>query len=184
MRTLTFSEFKNQYDVNFNAQKGDKDFIGAGGYGTVYKGHSKQMHFDVAIKRSNTDKGLLEEVEKASKVPTHKNIARYLEGFRVNTESGNFDVAILQYYSKGNLTQLLEKETISNSQLDGILIGILEGLKFLHQGFKDAKGNHIRIIHLDLKPQNILITEYKGAFTPLSPEYVIKKRIKIKSGIP
>ncbi|MBL0300585.1 MAG: serine/threonine protein kinase [Cytophagaceae bacterium] len=177
MQTITFSEFKKQYDVNFKAQKGDKDFIGAGGYGAVYKGHSHQMHFDVAIKRSATDKGLLDEVEKASKVPTHKNIARYLDGFRVDAESGDFDVAILQYYRKGNLTQLIENETLSEKQLDEILVGILEGLQFLHQGFRDANGKHIRIIHRDLKPQNILIAEYNGVYTPLLTDFGISKLI-------
>jgi serine/threonine protein kinase len=177
MRTITFIEFKKRYDVNFQAQKGDNSFVGAGGYGAVYKGHSHQMHFDVAIKRSNTDKGLLDEVDKASKVPTHKNIARYLDGFRVDAESGNFDVAILQYYKKGNLTQLIANETLTRKQLDDILIGILEGLQFLHEGFKDANGKHIRIIHRDLKPPNILIAEYNGVYTPLLTDFGISKLI-------
>lgn len=177
MQIITFTNFTKQYDVKFKAQKGDKDFIGDGGYGTVYRGYSHQMHFDVAIKRSNTDKGLLAEVEKASKVPIHKNIARYLDGFRVDCDSGDFDVAILQYYKKGNLTQLIESEKLTEKQLDGILIGILEGLQFLHEGFIDTKGNHSSIIHRDLKPQNILIAEYNGIYTPLITDFGISKLI-------
>ena len=177
MQAITFTNFKKQYDVKFKAQKGDKDFIGAGGYGSVYRGYSHQMHFEVAIKRSNTDKGLLEEVEKASKVPIHKNIARYLDGFRVDSDSGDFDVAILQYYKKGNLTQLIENETLAEKQLDSILVGILEGLQFLHEGFKDTNGKHISIIHRDLKPQNILIAEYNGVYTPLLTDFGISKLI-------
>ena len=177
MQIINFKNFTKQYDVKFKAQKGDEDFIGAGGYGSVYKGYSHQMHFEVAIKRSDTDKGLLAEVEKASKVPIHKNIARYLDGFRVDSDSGDFDIAILQYYKKGNLTQLIENETLTTKQLDGILIGILDGLQFLHEGFKDAKGNHICIIHRDLKPQNILIAEYNGVYTPLITDFGISKLI-------
>jgi len=177
MRTITFADFTKLYDVKFKSQKGDSDFIGAGGYGSVYKGYSHQMHIEVAIKKSDTDKELLVEVEKASKMPIHKNIARYLDGFRVDSDSGDFDVAILQYYKKGNLTQLLENEVLTERQLDGILVGILEGLQFLHDGFKDSDGSHICLIHRDLKPQNILIAEYNGMYTPLITDFGISKEI-------
>lgn len=177
MKTTTYTEFCKKYDVNFKAQKGDEGFIGYGGYGVVLKGYDKTVHTHVAIKRSDTDKGLLDEVEKGEKVPKHKNIARYLEGYRVESDSGNFDIAILQYYPKGNLNQLIDTEKLSWKQLDDILVGILEGLKFLHKGFKDANGKHTRIIHRDLKPANILIAEYNGTYTPLLTDFGISKLV-------
>lgn len=177
MQTLTFTEFKKRYDVNFKAQKGDIDFVGQGGYGNVYLGRNIKQHIDVAIKRSPTDKKLLDEVERGKVVPEHPNIARYIEGFRVDGESEDFDVAILQYYPHGNLDQLVAKCKLSESQLDDILRGILEGLQFLHEGFKEKKGNKISIIHRDLKPQNILISEYKGVFTPLISDFGISKTV-------
>jgi serine/threonine protein kinase len=94
MLTLTFTEFKKRYDVNFKAKKGDADFLGQGGYGVVYLGRNIKQHIDVAIKRAPTDKNLLNEVERGKGVPDHPNIVRYIEGFRVETDADDFDVAI------------------------------------------------------------------------------------------
>jgi serine/threonine protein kinase len=177
MQTLTYTEFRKRYDVNFKIKKEDPNFLGQGGYGAVYKGRDLTRHYDVAVKRSPTDKNLLQEIDRGKNVPIHSNIARYIDGFRVETDSDDYDVAILQYYSFGNLDQLISKQILSETQIDEILRGILEGLQFLHDGFKDDKGEHIRIIHRDLKPQNILISEYAGKFTPLISDFGISKTV-------
>lgn len=83
MQTISFSAFKNRYDVNFKARDQDEDFLGRGGYGTVFKGYDIRDNLYVAIKRASTDKLLLDEVLRGSKVPAHANIARYRDGFRV-----------------------------------------------------------------------------------------------------
>ena len=178
MQTIQYSEFKKRYDVNFRAKPNDDDFIGAGGFGQVFKGYDKLKHIPVAIKRSPTDKNLLEEVEKAKQLPQHVNIARYLEGFRIETEADDFDVAILQYYSKGNLNQLISSGLLNNKQIHDLIVGILEGISFLHKGFTDSNGKHRSIIHRDLKPQNILIAEYKGVYTPLITDFGISKLVQ------
>lgn len=177
MQTIQYSDFIKLYDVNFRAKKGDTDFVGQGGFGSVYKGRDVQSHVDVAIKRSSTDKKLLDEVERGRAVPTHPNIAKYIECFRIESDSDDFDVAILQYYPHGNLDELIAYQKLSNSQLDEILRGVLSGLKFIHEGFKDEKGKSIQIIHRDLKPQNILISEFKGRFTPLISDFGISKTV-------
>lgn len=181
MKILTFVEFKKSYHVNFKAKEDDEEFIGRGGYGAVFKGYYIKGNQEVAIKRSDTGKKLLDEVEMAAKVPTHPNIARYLDGFRVDSEADDFDVAILQYYPKGNLGDLFfndeKKVKLSEKQVDGLLKGVLEGLQFLHEGFKDSNNEHIRIIHRDLKPQNILIAEYKGNYTPLITDFGVSKLV-------
>jgi serine/threonine protein kinase len=178
MQTIQYSDFKNRYDVNFRAKPNDEDFVGAGGFGYVYKGYDKLKHTPVAIKRSATDKNLLDEVEKAKQLPQHVNIARYLEGFRIETEADDFDVAILQYYPKGNLNQLIASGELNDTQIRDLVLGILEGISFLHKGFTDSNGKHRSIIHRDLKPQNILIAEYKGAYTPLITDFGISKLVK------
>jgi serine/threonine protein kinase len=181
MKILTFGEFKKSYHVNFKAKEEDEEFIGRGGYGAVFKGYYIKGNQEVAIKRSDTDKKLLDEVVMAAKVPTHPNIARYLDGFRVDSEADDFDVAILQYYPKGNLGDLFfneeKKVKLSERQVDVLLKGVLEGLQFLHEGFKDSNNEHIRIIHRDLKPQNILIAEYKGNYTPLITDFGVSKLV-------
>ena len=181
MKILTFGEFKKSYHVNFKAKEEDEEFIGRGGYGAVFKGYYIKGNQEVAIKRSDTDKKLLDEVVMAAKVPIHPNIARYLDGFRVDSEADDFDVAILQYYPKGNLGDLFfnedKKVKLTEKQIDGLLKGVLEGLQFLHEGFKDSNNEHIRIIHRDLKPQNILIAEYKGNYTPLITDFGVSKLV-------
>ncbi|TDE08299.1 serine/threonine-protein kinase [Dyadobacter psychrotolerans] len=180
-KTITFAEFSNLYEVNFGAIKGDDDFLGSGGYGSVYKGYDVKGHQEVAIKKSATDKNLLDEVLLGSAVPKDKNIARYLIGYRVKSESENFDVAILQYYPKGNLDNLFfnrdSKVTLTPEQTDAILLGILSGLKFLHEGFLNSEGKHVSITHRDLKPHNILIAERRGQFIPLITDFGISKAV-------
>jgi serine/threonine protein kinase len=178
MQTIQYSDFIKRYDVNFRAKPNDEDFVGAGGFGYVYKGYDKLKHTPVAIKRSATDKNLLDEVEKAKQLPQHVNIARYLEGFRIETEADDFDVAILQYYPKGNLNQLIASGELYNDQIRDLVLGILEGISFLHKGFTDSNGKHRSIIHRDLKPQNTLIAEYKGVYTPLITDFGISKLVK------
>ena len=176
MQTLTVAEFKKRYDVNFRAKKGDKDFIGAGGYGEVYLGYSYQRNHAVAIKKSPTKNDLLKEVEMARVIPNHPNIARYIEGFRIDTMADDFDVAILQYYEKGNLDVLMANVSpLTNTQMYQLVLGILTGLEFLHNGFKDSNGKTMHIIHRDLKPQNILISEYQGLYIPLITDFGISK---------
>lgn len=179
--TITYTEFSRLYHVNFNAEAGEDDFLGKGGYGAVYKGWDNNGNQEVAIKRSETDRGLLEEVILGKTVPTDRNIARYLNGFRVRTESGNIDVAILQYYPKGNLDNLFfnpeNTDLPSPKQTDAILIGILKGLKFLHEGFLNSENKFVRIVHRDLKPHNILIAYHRGEYIPLITDFGISKAI-------
>lgn len=178
MQTIQYSDFIKRYDVNFRAKPNEEDFVGSGGFGYVYKGYDKLTHLSVAVKRSATDKNLLDEVEKAKQLPQHVNIARYLEGFRIETEADDFDVAILQYYPKGNLNQLIASGGLNDNQIRELILGILEGISFLHKGFTDSNGKHRSIIHRDLKPQNILIAEYKGVYTPLITDFGISKLVK------
>jgi serine/threonine protein kinase len=175
---ISFQEFQKRYRVNFKAKKDDPDFLGRGGYGTVYKGKDLRRHTEVAIKRAETDRGLLDEVERAKSVPIHPNIANYVDGFRVETEADEFDVAILQYYKEGNLDTLITEAYPSEIQLDEIFRGILEGLQFLHNGFLLEGNKHVKIIHRDLKPQNILIVKDEAHYIPIITDFGISKVVR------
>lgn len=180
--TITNTEFRKLYRVNFNAETKEDGLLGKGGYGAVYKGWDIKDTKEVAIKRSETDKGLLKEVVLGRVVPKNGNIAKYLEGYRVHSkESVDFDVAILQYYPEGNLDDLFfseENKTLPTvEQTDTILIGILKGLKFLHEGFSNSEGKHVSIVHRDLKPHNILIAQHEKEYIPLITDFGISKAI-------
>ncbi|WP_428667043.1 protein kinase domain-containing protein [Runella sp.] len=178
---ITYEAFKERYDVNFKAKTKEGGLLGVGGFGKVYKGYDKLQNQEVAIKRALTDKDLLLEVEMGKPIPTRKNIARYLDGFRVDTEGDDYDVAIMQYYPAGNLDELFfrhkDRDAIKALHLDSILKGVLEGLAFLHEGFKNDKGKIVYYVHRDLKPANILIAEYNANYTPLLTDFGIAKTL-------
>ncbi|WP_332369225.1 protein kinase domain-containing protein [Spirosoma telluris] len=84
----------------------------------------------------------------AKRISRHRNIARYDECYRLETDTGVSDFAIMKYYPDGNLADLLKKNELSVAQIYDITKGILQGLRHLHQN---------RIVHRDFKPANILM---------------------------
>lgn len=146
----SYAEFRKRYPIQFGD---DSAWLGTGTYGKVMKVEDQVETEWVAIKiseyRHDDAKSLKAEVELAQKVPRHVNIARYDACYRLETEVGVSDFAIMKYYPEGNLADLLKSHRLSDSELRELVRGILEGLKVLHQR---------RIVHRDFKPANILIS--------------------------
>lgn len=146
---MTLQEFLNRYSYD-----PEKDCIGEGGFGRVYKAYDNVLDRYVAVKISVVRQvagktfSLQSEVETACSLPAHTNIAQYESVHRFQLPTGVSDFAVIQYYPEGNLTQLLESKRLSMAQRGELLWALLEGLKHLH--------SH-NIIHRDLKPGNILI---------------------------
>uniref|UniRef100_A0ACD5ZGC7 Uncharacterized protein n=1 Tax=Avena sativa TaxID=4498 RepID=A0ACD5ZGC7_AVESA len=137
--------------------------IGNGAFAVVYKGKLENM--TVAVKRmSNTymyEKEFHREVECLMMVK-HKNVVRFL-GYCANTQGsmekykGKFVMADVQqrllcfeYLPKGSLHEYITDTTSGLQWRDRyhIIKGICQGLHYLH---------HANIVHLDLKPGNILL---------------------------
>ncbi|KAF7017501.1 hypothetical protein CFC21_030937, partial [Triticum aestivum] len=143
-----------------------KNEIGSGGFAVVYKGMLKNG--EVAVKRLRDaykyEKEFLREVESLMKVK-HKNIVQFL-GYcvdiqgKVDRYNGKIIMADVQerllcfvYLPNGTLNKHIKVDTSCGTEWKTcyhIIKGICEGLHYLHS---------INIMHLDLKPSNILMDD-------------------------
>jgi len=166
---MTHKDFIERFKFNKTTDK-----LGEGGFGKVFKAYDNDLDRWVAIKIAevkHTELRLKKEVEMVKDLPVHRNVARYEECYTFDLADGEYDFGILQYYSKGNLLQLLKENELSQKQKTDILIQILAGLDFLHQN---------GIIHRDLKPQNILMVRREdGTYIPKITDFGISKKLDI-----
>ncbi|KAJ1409321.1 Serine/threonine-protein kinase, active site [Sesbania bispinosa] len=146
---LTFQDVVEATE-NFHS----KYIIGKGGSGTVYRADISTGHA-IAIKKLMSSSDSIHvngcfraEILTLGKV-RHRNIVK-LYGF-CNYHGSN--IILYEYMAKGSLGELLHG---ASSSLDWysrfrIALGTAEGLSYLHHDCKP------RIIHRDIKPNNILI---------------------------
>ncbi|KAJ7969152.1 Receptor-like kinase [Quillaja saponaria] len=134
--------------------------VGRGGFGKVYKGKLPNGCL-VAVKLLDASKrngeGFVNEVSSISRT-SHVNIVILL-GFCLE---GNRKALIYEFVPNGSLANFIynDRMTPNNTspplsweKLQQIALGIVRGLEYLHQGC------NARILHLDIKPQNILLDE-------------------------
>ncbi|XP_049277580.1 serine/threonine-protein kinase fused [Anopheles funestus] len=125
------------------------DLIGEGSFGKVYKAVEKSSATTVAIKiinkrnRSGRElKGLRGECEIQQNLK-HPNIIRMLDSFETNNE-----IIVVTEYAKTDLHSLLRDGSLAEPKTQLITFNLVSALYYLH--------SH-RILHRDLKPQNILL---------------------------
>jgi tetratricopeptide (TPR) repeat protein/predicted Ser/Thr protein kinase len=128
--------------------------LGAGGMGQVFRVHDTKVDEEVALKfiraDAASDRGILErfaqELGKGRKV-VHRNVARM---FDLN-EEGHVPYFTMEYVRGENLKHLLRKVgQLAPGQAIPIACQICAGLEAIHAE---------RIVHHDLKPQNVMIDE-------------------------
>ncbi|MBK8348666.1 MAG: serine/threonine-protein kinase [Saprospiraceae bacterium] len=150
-----------------------KDRIGGGGVGNVYKAFDTRESETVALKIAEVKPGLeslslQKEVELASSLERHVNIARYSACYRFDLPNGLFDFGILQYYPLGNLSQLVKSKKLSEADKENIAQGIISGIQHLHSN---------NVVHRDLKSANILMAEgYQGEYVPKIADFGLSKQ--------
>ncbi|KAJ1257754.1 hypothetical protein BS78_10G020400 [Paspalum vaginatum] len=133
-----------------------KEKVGQGGFGSVYRGELPNG-VPVAIKMLENSVGEGEEF--INEVATiglihHANIVRLL-GF---CSEGTRRALIYEFMPKESLEKYIYshnssiwKEVIAPKKMVDIALGIARGMEYLHQGCNK------RILHFDIKPQNILL---------------------------
>ncbi|KAL1567275.1 hypothetical protein AAHA92_02769 [Salvia divinorum] len=184
----------------------NKNKLGEGGFGPVYRGELEDGH-EIAVKRlSKTSRQgvneLRNEVMLIAKLQ-HRNLVRTL-GF---CAEGEEYMLIYEYMPNHSLDLMLfdhEKSSLLDWQKRfNIINGIAKGLLYLHQD------SRLRIIHRDLKASNILLdadmipkisdfglarsfggnqTEAQtrrvvGTYGYMSPEYAIDGLFSVKSDV-
>ena len=131
-----------------------KDKLGQGDYGTVYKGKLSNEVF-VAVKILDDFKGngedFINEVGTMSTIH-HVNVVRLL-GFCAD---GYKRALIYEFLPNESLDKFIflafgNNYSLGWHKLQDIAIGIAKGIEYLHQGCDQ------RILHLDIKPHNILL---------------------------
>uniref|UniRef100_A0A453R0M1 Protein kinase domain-containing protein n=3 Tax=Triticinae TaxID=1648030 RepID=A0A453R0M1_AEGTS len=144
------------------------DQLGKGGYGVVFKG---RLHDDrlVAVKCLHDCKGngdeFVNEVMSIGRT-SHVNVVS-LFGFCLE---GSKRALIYEYMPNGSLDRYIysenPKEILGWERLYTIAIGIARGLEYLHHSC------NTRIIHFDIKPQNILLDK---DFSPKIADFGLAK---------
>ena len=126
------------------------ELIGEGSFGKVYKGRKKYSGQVVALKfipkkgRSSKDLINLQREIDIMRSLHHPNIISLLDSFETANE-----VCVVTEYAEGELFQILEDDgNLVEDQVQEIAVQLIKALFYLH--------SH-RILHRDMKPQNILI---------------------------
>ncbi|XP_059961985.1 serine/threonine-protein kinase 36 isoform X1 [Mesoplodon densirostris] len=131
------------------------EMIGEGCFGRVYKGRRKYSAQVVALKfipkLGHSEKELrnLQREIEIMRGLRHPNIVHMLDSFETDKE-----VVVVTDYAEGELFQILEDDgKLPEEQVQAIAAQLVSALYYLH--------SH-RILHRDMKPQNILLAKGGG----------------------
>ncbi|KAK7413015.1 hypothetical protein VNO78_04832 [Psophocarpus tetragonolobus] len=127
--------------------------LGSGGFGQVYKGKlSDGTTLAVKVLRANSDKRIGEqfmaEVSTIGKIH-HFNLVK-LYGFCFEED---LRALVYEFMANGSLDKYLfhGDKSLEYEKLHEIAVGTARGIAYLHEGCQQ------RIIHYDIKPENILL---------------------------
>ncbi|KAF6163653.1 hypothetical protein GIB67_036113 [Kingdonia uniflora] len=158
------------YDELYKATDGFKEELGRGSFGKVYKGSLSKGRQVVAVKRLEK---VVEEGEREFRAEMksigrthHRNLVQLL-GY---CAEGSKRLLVYEYMGNGSLAELLFK-TERRPDWDErvrITLGVARGILYLHEECES------RIIHCDIKPQNILMDDF---WTPKISDFGLAKHL-------
>jgi tRNA A-37 threonylcarbamoyl transferase component Bud32/Ca2+-binding EF-hand superfamily protein len=134
------------------------DHLGSGSYGNVVLGSNDKSKEKFAIKvidKSNKPARFLEFIKTEIEIMRfckHENIIKFVDLF----ETADSIYIVQEYLQGGDLyyyyTEVMQKK-ISEDKIKHIMRQLGQGIKYLHE---------YGIIHRDIKPQNIMLTDKSG----------------------
>ncbi|CAL9082082.1 unnamed protein product [Musa textilis] len=153
-----------------------REKLGAGGYGSVFKGtlqDGRVVAVKILSKSKENGAEFMNEVASIGRT-SHVNIVGLL-GFCLD---GHRRALIYEFMANGSLEKYIfsdkPKETLPWGKLFQIAVGVARGLEYLHRGCNS------RIVHFDIKPHNILLDE---DFSPKISDFGLAKLCSQKETI-
>ncbi|XP_009780725.1 L-type lectin-domain containing receptor kinase S.4-like [Nicotiana tabacum] len=132
----------------------DKELLGFGGFGRVYKGTLPKTNTDVAVKRINHDakQGLQEFVSEIATIGRlrHRNLVQLIGWCR---RKGDL-LLVYDFMPNGSLDKYIYDEPrviLTWDQRFKIIKGVASGLLYLHEEWEQT------VIHRDIKAGNVLL---------------------------
>ncbi|XP_021754348.1 L-type lectin-domain containing receptor kinase S.4-like [Chenopodium quinoa] len=155
---LTVGPHRFRYHELKEATRGfkEKELLGRGGFGRVYKGSLKKCNTQIAVKRINHEskQGLPEFVAEIASIGRlcHRNLVQLLGWGR---RRGDL-LLVYDYMPNGSLDKYLFDQgqqgfLLSWEQRFRIIKGVASGLLYLHEGWEKV------VIHRDIKASNVLL---------------------------
>ncbi|CAL9239653.1 unnamed protein product [Arabidopsis halleri] len=155
--------------------KSFEEMVGTGGFGIVYRGtlgDGRMVAVKVLKKSKGNGEDFINEVASMSRT-SHQNIVSLL-GF---CSEGSKRAIIYEFLENGSLDKFISGKSSVNLDwmvLYSIALGVARGLEYLHHGCKT------RIVHFDIKPQNVLLDDN---FCPKVSDFGLAKLCEKKESI-
>jgi serine/threonine protein kinase len=151
-----FGPHRFAYKDLFRATDGfkNRNLLGVGGFGRVYKGVLPASNLEIAVKRVSHDsrQGVKEFIAEVVSIgrPRHRNLAQLLGYCRRNREL----LLVYDYMENGSLDKYLYNKNglaLHWPQRYWIIKGVASSLLYLHEEWEQV------VIHRDIKASNVLL---------------------------